>query len=123
MKLGNVELDGFIWLNRYGNIQRAETLTALDGSMVYFPPVSDGSKEIDLEAVDDMGWLTKAQAEELSEMASAAGAVYLLESGGETVRVRFRHEDAPALVVRPVAAKSEYDDDSYFYGTIKLRSV
>ncbi|MBF0568274.1 MAG: hypothetical protein HQK95_05340 [Nitrospirae bacterium] len=101
----------------------AETVerTLSGGVVVYGNEIS--GRPIDIEAKENMCWITYAQVKALQAMASVQGAVYALTYEDETFNVRFRNEDAPALELTPILEKSTYNENDYFYGKIKLMEV
>jgi len=117
---------------------RAETGRTLGGRLVVWEDRIEGGRPLDLVATEASGWLSRAQAEALREMASEPGATYTLLCGPDgqeksfTVRfrhqeksftVRFRHEDAPVLELWPVVPRPFYEPGDLYYGRIKLMEV
>jgi hypothetical protein len=123
IRLNGIDLTGMVWVNEYSSaMPSGELNTAVDGTSVFFTEGTDAF-DIDLESFEDMGWITKTTADLLKESALQVGGVYQLEIRGKVFRVRFRHEEPPAIAFSPVLARSSYKANDYFYGTIKLRTV
>lgn len=80
-------------------------------------------RPITLVALEDQGWLDKAQYDYLQSAAIVAGAIYPLVIGSESFSVMFRHQEAPALELRPLITRSVPLDGDYFVGTIKLMAI
>ena len=119
IQLNKIALDGMVQTNTFSaDLPKCEALSAADGSLVVFVEKST-SKNIDLESYEDSGWINVENAELLYEAAASVTGVYSLEIEGRTHSVRFRHEDAPALVLNPVSRGV----DNYFFGKIKLKTV
>ena len=106
---------------------RAETGRTLGGRLVVWEDRIEGGKPLDLVATEASGWLSRAQAEALWEMASEPGATYTLLYGPDgqekSFTVRFRHEDAPVLELWPVVPRPFYEPGDLYYGRIKLMEV
>lgn len=68
--------------------------------LVWEQPVS--GRPIDLVGGDDFAWISRANLQSLAALASAPGAKHAFDYHGRIYRVRFRHEDYPALAARPV---------------------
>ncbi|QAR34103.1 hypothetical protein EP073_12020 [Geovibrio thiophilus] len=121
--LNGIFLDGMVWTNEFSaGAPSAEAVPCADGTTVVFTQTAEGFA-IDLESAEGSGWLTLAEAQLLREAASAAGAVYLFVFRDREYRVRFRHEDEPALILTPVRPASGYGEKDCFYGKIKLKTV
>jgi hypothetical protein len=121
IRLGDLTLpDDMLWEGRetYTGVAAAAQ-TMLDGSSQVYESEVAGQK-IDLASGADYGWLTYAQVIALRSMARAVGTIYDLTYGDEVLSVRFRHEDGGALEFTPIIERPQYDDNDYFYGTIKL---
>lgn len=122
--LGGVELPESIVVSgdEFPPAVAAASEITLGGKHIWWEaPVSSGQK-LDLVAQEDAGWLTRAQVEALHALASVPGGVYTLTVGDRiSAKVRFRHEDAPALDLQPLITPGQNKEDSpWWTGTIKL---
>ncbi|MGE4496512.1 MAG: hypothetical protein AB7E48_01425 [Deferribacterales bacterium] len=121
--LCGIHLEGMVWTNEFSaGLPAAVSVPCADGTSAVFTETA-GSFGIDLESAEDDGWLSPAEAQQLKEAASDAGAVYLFSHRGREFRVRFRHEDAPALELRPVRPADGCGENDCFYGKIRLKTV
>ncbi|MCD8491659.1 MAG: hypothetical protein LRY51_07015 [Geovibrio sp.] len=121
--LCGIPLEGMVWTNEFSaGLPSAVSVPCADGTSAVFTEagVSFG---IDLESAEDDGWLSPYEAQQLKDAACAAGGVYLFSHRGREFRVRFRHEDAPALELRPVRPASGCGEKDCFYGKIRLKTV
>jgi hypothetical protein len=91
-----------------------------------------GGKPIDLVAYRDQGWgptascpagLSRAVVAALKAKAATAGWSGILSYEGRTLRVRFRHEEPPAIEMEPLRPRPNAAGDDYYFGRIKLMEV
>jgi hypothetical protein len=101
----------------------ASSEMTLGGEPVIWEDAVAGGRPIDLVAYEDMGWLTRDQVLAVRALASTPGWVGTLSYEGATYRVRFRHEDPPAIDVEPLIPRPNPDSGDYYYGRIKLMEV
>jgi len=123
MQLSNVTLSGgLLWTDRWGQHNVAQkTLRTLGGLPVFYHAKLHSAVPITLESLEDQGWQTGATVEALYNLASVAGAQYLLDLGPIQFSVMFRHEDAPAFEATPMIPKTLADAGDYF--TIKMKLI
>ena len=94
--------------------------TSLSGAPIVWERTVAG-KPIDLAGGPDNAWIDRATLILLRDRASVAGATYTLIYEGETINVRFRNEDAPAIEATPVKPTPETESsDNYNNVRIKL---
>ncbi|MBF0341471.1 MAG: hypothetical protein HQL95_10995 [Magnetococcales bacterium] len=119
-QLGDLILpDSIQWTNRYAWAPVAqETARTLGGSQVVWSTSLTGGRPIDLEAADEVTWLTLAQVEAIHAMAMQPGGVFTLTWEGEEFQVMFRHQDPPATSFTPIRPHS-----NLFNGSLKLTQV
>lgn len=123
MKLGGITLDHDLYLDPFSDNVTSTAEQTIDGETVVFSQTTSG-QSIDLIGYETSGWLTYGVLKQLHALSNVAGAVYALELADGTVKqVRFRHEEKPAVDMTPIVSRSVYDNDDYFYGTIKLAEV
>lgn len=123
MKLGGITLDRDLYLDPFSDNVTSTAEQTIDGETVVFSQTTSG-QSIDLIGYETSGWLTYGVLKQLHALSNVAGALYTLELADGTVKqVRFRHEEKPAVDMTPIVSRSVYDDDDYFYGTIKLAEV
>lgn len=121
--LNGITLDGMIWINEFSADSPAvAAVPCADGTSVLFSQKADVF-DIDLESPEDAGWLSLDEALRLREAASNTEGVYVFSYRGKEYRVRFRHEDPPALKLTPVSPSSGYGQAGSFYGRIRLKTV
>lgn len=99
------------------------TKRTLGGKVVVTSSQAVGGRPITLSTLPDQGWLTKAQRDNLVQMSTIAGAIFTLVIDSDTFTVMFRHEDAPAVSLNPIIARTNLDTTDYFLGTIKLIQI
>ena len=95
-----------------------ETRRTLGGSLVVFSSEINRGRDITISSEDGISWLTEAQVAEIQSMAAQAGATFTLTWGSAEHTVIFRHNDPPAVDLRPIAPNFDL-----FVGTIKLTTV
>ena len=115
---------GLVWSDEYSATSVAQSVRrTLDGSIVVFYGALRIGLPITLESEADAGWLTRAQVDAIAIRAASPGAVYLLALRGETRRVMFRHQDAPAFEAKPVVAVANPQPGDFYLATLKLMTV
>lgn len=115
---------GLVWSDEYAASPVVQTMRrTLDGSIVVFYGALRMGLPITLESEPDAGWLTRFQVEALAIRAASPGAVYSLALRGETRRVMFRHQDAPAFEAKPVVAVAYPRSGDFYLATLKLMTV
>lgn len=119
--LATVELpDDLLWADEYGPAPVLQTARRrLDGGLRLYARPLIGGRPVTLIAAED-AWLTRAQADALAALAAVPGAGYALSLRGQSFQVMFRHDDAPALELRPLIDYADADPDDPVIGTIKL---
>lgn len=125
MRIETVELPQSTYINPFkGNPVKAVKELTADGGAVVFEQNNLSGESIDLKSYEDSGWITFGTLKSLEALSAVTGAEYLLTlDDGTAKRVRFRHEDCPALDMTPVIERPAYSGGDYFYGTIKLAEV
>jgi hypothetical protein len=115
--------DDLLWSDEHAWAPVQQTAARrLDGGLVVFALATPAGRPITLDARED-AWLTRTEAEALATLAARVGEVYLLTLRGETRAVMFRHQDAPAVDLRPLVDWNDSDPDDPFVGQIKLMTV
>lgn len=121
--ISDVELrGGMVWTDRYGqhNVSQ-KTIRTLGGQPVFYTAKMHAAVPLTLESLEDQGWQTLATVERLYELASVAGAQYLLDLGPVQFSVMFRHEDPPAFDATPLIPRTLAEAGDYF--TVKLKLI
>lgn len=115
---------GLVWSDEFAAARVAQTVRrTLDGSVVvFYGPLQDGIP-ITLESEQDSGWFTRAQVEALAMRAASPGGVYTLTLRGNTHRIMFRHQDAPAFDARPLVPVANPNPGDFYLATLKLMTV
>jgi hypothetical protein len=91
----------------------------------------NGGRAFDLVALPDQGWgptgtsegLTRANLEAIWAKSDTPGWSGILTYETRTFRVRFRHEESPAIEVEPIVPRPNQASGDYYYGRIKLMEV
>lgn len=119
-KLGDLVLpESLQWKNQFSWAPVVqETARTLGGSNVVWASALSGGRPIDLEAAEDVTWLSLEVVRAIQAMAAQAGAVFTLVWDEDAYAVMFRHQDAPAVSLNPI-----YPHSQLFAGTIKLIEV
>jgi hypothetical protein len=118
--IGNLTLpDGLEWTDRFDwQPVSQEAVRTLSGGQVMFCSLLSQGRPITLDAHDGSAWLDQITVDLLYAMASQVGAVFQFYWGSEIYSVMFRHEDKPALEVKPLVPHY-----NIYTGTIKLVTV
>lgn len=116
-QLGDLILpDSLQWIDRYALSPVTQTVVqTLAGRPVVFGRTKVGGWPLTLVAEEDVTWLDAATVEELTTMASQAGTSFPLIWEAFSCTVLFRHQDPPALDLKPLWAHH-----NQFVGAIKL---
>ncbi|MBF0273589.1 MAG: hypothetical protein HQL98_16215 [Magnetococcales bacterium] len=119
-RLGDLFLpDSIQWKNQYEWAPVAQEMArTLGGQNVVWGSALVGGRPIDLEAADDVTWLTHAQVEAIQAMATQAGGVFDLVLDDATFHVMFRHQDPPAISFMPI-----WPHARLFHGVVKLMTM
>ncbi|MBF0131006.1 MAG: hypothetical protein HQL75_00255 [Magnetococcales bacterium] len=120
VKIGDLELPGSMeWVNRDSwSPVIQESARTLGGQNVIWNALLDGGRPIDLEANDDVAWLTKEMVDALVSMASVPGGTYNLTFDDDEFLVQFRHQDSPAINFTRL-----FPHANIYNGSIKLVQV
>jgi len=122
--LGGVPLGyDLLWPDRHQSNQVLQyvILTIGCGQRVFVQSKLVG-RPVTLQANEDQGWIAADLVPILKEMADVPGEVYDFDFHGlESFQVMFKHQDPPALDLRPLIDGAEYG--AWFIGSIKLFSV
>ncbi len=123
--LGGVNLPKALhWPDRYAfSPAKHSVKRTLGGGRVVFHSGLVFGRPITLVGSEENGWLTKAQADALQSMSDAPGVVYNLAIGAESFSVMFRHEEPPALSLRPLIPRLVPVEGDLFVGEIRLVTV
>jgi hypothetical protein len=114
--------NGLMWTDRWGPQDVAQTmLRTLGGLPVFYSAKLNKGVSVTLESLPDQGWQTLETVTALYELASVAGAQYLLDFGPIQFSVMFRHNDGPAFEATPLIPRTLADAGDHF--TIKLKLV
>ncbi len=112
--------DDLLWADEYGPAPVLQTARRrLDGGTRLYVRLLFGGRPVTLIAAED-AWLTRAQADALTALAAVPGADYPLSLRGQSFQVAFRHDEPPALELRPLIDYADADPDDPVIGTIKL---
>ena len=125
-----IKLDGFdlnqqlIWIERHQSQNVAQNVDRLlgGGVVIHSAPLTNGEK-ITLQATSSTGWLTKVQKDYILSLANGVGTTHVLDYNGTIMNVMFRHNEPPAVDLRPLIDRPVHDNTDYFIGTIKLLKV
>jgi hypothetical protein len=115
---------GLLWSDEFAVARVAQTVRrTLDGSVVVFYGELRAGLPITLSSEPDAGWLTRTQVEALALRAASPGGIYTLTIRGQTWRVMFRHQEAPAFEARPLVSVANPQPGDFYLATIKLMTV
>lgn len=115
---------GLVWSDEFSAPRVAQTVRyALDGSpVVFYSPITAGIP-ITLESEADAGWATRAQVEEIAQMAANPGGIYDLMLRGRQYRVMFRHNEPPAFEAEPIINVASPRPTDFYRIKLKLITV
>lgn len=103
---------------------RSDVAKTLAGGLVIWETTEPSGRLIDLQGGDDFGWLARHDLVSLQALAAVPGATYTLTAPNETLTVRFRNENPPAIEATPIVARpNQASTDWYNKITIKLMEV
>lgn len=126
MTLNGIDITGLIWIDRYEYSGIAsEVVETLDGGRIVWESASISGQPVTLSGGDDYGWLTFETIKLLLAISCNYRAIYdMVTDENETIRVRFRHEAAPAISAQSVQLKAVSDDEDFYKNvTIKLATI
>jgi hypothetical protein len=115
--------DSLVWSDRraWNPVLQTVRMT-VGGGLNIFSENVDIKRPVTLFANESQGWLTLEMAEGLYALASNANQVCVFNFHDlEVFEVRFKHEEPPALDLKPLVDGGELG--LWFIGTIKLFSV
>lgn len=123
--LDGITLSGsLLWVDKRAFSPVAQSVRrTLGGGLVVFSKGLDAGRPVTLEATEDSGWLTATMVDSLTAMAASPGAVYAFSYHGEAFNVVFRHDEPPAMDMRPLQPRATVLPGDFFVGTIKLLTV
>lgn len=123
--LSDVVLNGgLIWRDRWGSqLVEQRVIRTLGGLPVFYHASLHRAVSVTLESAPDQGWQTRETVEKLYDLASVAGAQYLLDFGPVQFSVMFRHNDAPAFDATPMIPRTLAEPGDYFSISLKLITV
>ena len=116
-RLGDLLLpDSLQWIDRYAHPPVTQTVVqTLAGTPVVFTFRQASGWPLTLVAEEEVTWLDQNTVGALAAMASQPGAVFSLVWETFSGNVMFRHQDPPALNMKPL-----WPHHNQFIGTIKL---
>ena len=122
--LGGVNLGyDIIWQDRHQSqtVLQSVITTIGCGQNIFVQAKSIG-RLVTLVSNDNQGWISAAIVSQLKQMAALPGEVFSFNFHDiETFQVMVRHQDPPALDIKPLLDGAELG--AWFTGTIKLFSV
>ena len=120
ISISNVALaGGLMWVDRWGSQTVSQNMIrTLGGLPVFYHAKLHKGVQVTLESLADQGWQTYETVLALQELASVAGAQYLLDLNGVQFSVVFNHTDGNAFSASPLVPRPEPMAGDYF--TIKL---
>lgn len=128
MSLGGITLPDLVWAEQFQSQRVAQSVRkTLGGAPIVFSGGLTKGFPITLSATEVNGTLVgplrKSVVDDLQEIAAVVDGQYTLTINGVSQTVIFRHEDAPAVDMRPLVGKVQYTDNDLFRGDIKLLTV
>jgi hypothetical protein len=120
--LGGVTLsDSMVWAERYGSFGVAQNVRRTLGGTIYLSSAKlVGGVPITLEATEEYGWLTRTQAQSILALAADPDGLYTLVFNGVSYSVAFRHNEPPAVALRPLIPRTADEAGDWLVGAIKL---
>ncbi|MBF0424334.1 MAG: hypothetical protein HQL66_00735 [Magnetococcales bacterium] len=104
-----------------------EGVRTLGGSVAYWSTPLTGGRPITLEAHREVVWLTRAMVDALQAIAALPDAVFMLIWWDKSFQVRFRHQEPPAIDLRPCVPHNDRTPvptwNDRYSGTVKLIEV
>lgn len=118
--LGGVVLpEGAIWRDRrQWSPVGQEVAPTIGGGMVIWSTRLSSGRPITIELTAEHAWVDTNTADALQRLADVPDAVYTMAWDNTSRRVRFKHQDPPALSLEPLAPGLDW-----FVGQIKLMEV
>ncbi len=116
-KLGDLLLpDSLQWSDRYACPPVTQTVVqTLAGTPVVFSTPQVSGWPLTLVAEENVTWLDQVTVDQVMVMASQPGATFLLIWEEYACTVLFRHQEPPAVQIKPL-----WPHHNQFIGTIKL---
>lgn len=112
------------YLERHGQSRVGQsTRRLLDGPLIINTTVIPSGFPITLEATEEYGWLTLAKIKLLELLAATPGEVMTLQIYVDTYNVIFRHNEPPAIDMRPLIPRVNESDSDYFIGKLKFLTI
>jgi hypothetical protein len=116
------------WVERYQSQAVAQaTRRTIGGRHVTFYAGLTTGFPVTLQATEQEGWVPYSAYLSLKALADIPGYGHpdhgtslVLSFHGTSLDVMFRHEDAPALDLRPLSTKQALSGTDYMIGTLKL---
>lgn len=112
------------WTDQFSSqVVEQTTRRTLTGKLVIYSASLQKGQKVTLVSTEEYGWLTRAQADALLALAEIPGVIYSMVRNGETYNVVFRHDEPPAIDLRPLIPRMSMESTDYLVGTIKLLIV
>lgn len=125
MTLATIALPGLIMAADVSHTGvRSDVAKTLAGGVVIWETAEPAGRLIDLQGGADFGWLERSDLVSLQALAAVPGATYALTTPSETLTVRFRNENPPAIEAAPIVARPNPDTTDWYNNiNIKLMEV
>lgn len=128
--MNTIELDGVTlnpnmeWVDRHEAQKVIQTVKqVIGGSPVVYAKAVDKGIYITLEATENYGWNTLSVVQQIEAKADVPGAIYALTLHNQVFNVVFRHDDPPAVQMRPLIHRINEGTGDQFIGTLKFMTV
>jgi hypothetical protein len=122
--IGGVTLPDVVIENEFAQAGvRSVVEFSLGGQPIVWEDYKYG-KYIDLVGSTNQAWITRETLNDLLALIEIPSVSYTLDYEGDTITVRFRHEDPPVLIADPIAPRPNQGDSDYYNNLrIKLMEV
>ena len=112
-------VDEFEWQPVEQSAERTIT-----GAVVLNTATRIAGRNITLAPVDDSSaWMSRTIVEALNAWANVAGKQLVLTIRGTSYDVVFRHQDSPALDIKPVVHYNDTNGSDWYYATIRFMEI
>lgn len=119
MTLNGIDLKGLIISDNLAFTGvRTETTKTLAGGLVVWEQPEYSGQAVTLVGGDNWGCLQLSVLKQLASLAKVVGGRYLLETGSESLMVRFMTESPPVIDAKPIVSVPNPSDTDWFQNII-----
>jgi hypothetical protein len=123
--LSDVTLQGgLVWTDKWGSQSVSQqVIRTLGGLPVLYHAKLYAGVKVTLESMEDQGFQTLETVTKLFQLASVAGAQYLLNLDGTQFSVVFYHAEPPAFSAEPIIGRTTEIAGDYFRIKMNLLTI